>query len=109
MTPTRSALFALASLLIAGCAFDSALSESRKALHEGRAEEALQILERTIKESPQDRAARNEYFRVRDLLSSQWLGQAETLRSTGELEAAEALYRRVQRYDAQNARARLGL
>src|SRR5882672_10254417 len=110
MTSIRCALLAaLAALLVVGCAFDSAVSESRKALHEGRAEDALQILERAVKETPNDRVARQEYFRMRDLLSSQWLGQAETLRSAGELDAAESLYRRVQRYDAQNARARLGV
>jgi len=110
MTPIRSALLAaLAAVLVAGCASDSAVSESRKALQEGRAEDALQLLERATKEAPGDRPARQEYFRMRDLVIAQWLGQAETLRSAGELEAAEGLYVRVQRYDPQSARARLGI
>jgi len=110
MTPLRSALAAaLAAFLAAGCASDSAVGESRKAMHEGRTEDALQVLEKAVADAPGDRTARMEYFRVRELLAAQWLGQAETLRASGELEAAETLYRRVQRYDAANARARAGI
>jgi general secretion pathway protein D len=110
MTPLRSALpAALAVLLIWGCASDSAVYESRKAMQEGRAEDALQALERAASEAPNDRAARQEYFRLRELLTAKWLGQADTLRAAGELEAAEALYRRVLRYDPPSSRARQGL
>jgi len=109
MTPIRSALVAaLAAFLAAGCASDSAVSESRKAMQQGRTEDALQVLEKAAADAPGDRAARMEYFRLRELLAAQWLGQAETLRASGELEAAETLYRRVQRYDPGNARARVG-
>ena len=37
---------------------------------------------------------------MRDMLAAQWLAQAETLRPSGQPEAAAALYRRVQKYDA---------
>src|SRR5882672_1706359 len=109
MTPLRSALPAALALaaLVAGCASYTVVGDSRKALQEGRSEEALQMLEKASASG--DRTARQEYFRVRTMLTAQWLGQAETLRSAGELEAAEALYRRVQRYDPANARARAGL
>ena len=110
MTLIRSALAAaLAALLAAGCAGESALSESRKALHEGRAEDALQVLEKAVAAAPGDRVTRQEYFRLRDTLTARWLGQAETLRAVGELEAAEALYLRVRSHDPQNARVRTGL
>src|SRR6266850_753626 len=110
MKPTHAALLAAITIVLAGgCAPDSAVSESRKALHEGRAEDALQVLERAAKEAPDDRVARQEYFRLRERLAAQWLAQAETLRASGELEAAESLYRRVQRYDPASARARLGV
>src|SRR6266850_1449206 len=114
MKPTHAALLAAITIVLAGgCAPDSAVSESRKALHEGRGEDALQVLERAAKEAPDDRVARQEYFRLRERLAAQWLAQAETLRASGELEAAESLYRRVQRYDPAGARrgapqARLG-
>jgi general secretion pathway protein D len=111
MTLSRTVLLlaALGALLLGGCAADSAVSEARRSLHEGRLEEALQRLEKALKEEPNDRAARQEYFRVRDLLVAQWIGQAQALRVAGESDAAEGLYRRAQRYDPENARARAGL
>ena len=63
------------------------------------------MLERTAKENPEDQAVRAEYFRLRALVIAQWLAQAETLRTSGHAEAAEALYRRVQQYDVSNRRA----
>ena len=110
MTPLRSALLAaLASLLVAGCALHSAVGDSRKAMQEGRAEDALQMLEKAAGDAPGENVARQEYFQLRLRLTAQWLGQAETLRSVGEFEAAELLYRRVLRYDPTNARARAGV
>ena len=110
MTLLRSALLAaLVPLLVAGCAPYGALSESHKALQEGRAEDALQMLEKAAADAPRDNVARQEYFQLRQRLTAQWLGQGDTLRSVGEFEAAEALYRRVLRYDPKNARARAGV
>jgi general secretion pathway protein D len=109
MTLIRSALLAaLAALLAAGCTSYNAVGDSRKAMQEGRSEDALLMLEKAAS-APDNHVERQEYYRMRQVLTSQWLGQAETLRSAGELEAAEALYRRVQRYDPPNARARAGL
>ena len=72
MTPLRSALIAaLAALLIAACARDSAMSESRKAMQEGRAEEALQVLEKAAADPQGDRETRQEYFRLRALVTAQ--------------------------------------
>lgn len=93
----------LIAVLLAGCApfEDPVLSKAREQVAAGRGEQALALLDK-----PQYRA---EYFRTRDLLAAQWLAQAEVLRSAGEPEVAAALYRRVQKYDAESARARAGL
>src|SRR5262249_28300680 len=96
-------------LLLAACAGPSVLEQSRKAANEGRADEALALLQKATRENPDDRAARAEFFRLRDLMSAQWLGQAEMLRQASQFEAAEALYRKVQEYDASNVRAAAGL
>jgi general secretion pathway protein D len=103
-----AAALLFAALFIAACASDP-VSEARRQALDGRGEEALAGLERAMKAEPADRAARNEYFRLRDTLAAQWLGQAEALRAAGELESAEALYRKVQGLDPANARARAGL
>jgi len=98
------------ALLVAGCATTpTPIEEARKHFDRGRGEQALALLERTAKENPEDQAVRAEYFRLRALVVAQWLAQAETLRTSGHAEAAEALYRRVQQYDVSNHRAAAGL
>ena len=100
----------LALLLVAGCATTpTPVEEARKHFDKGRGEEALALLQRTAKENPQDQAVRGEYFRLRALVVAQWLAQAETLRTSGHPDAAEALYRRVQQHDVANHRAAAGL
>jgi general secretion pathway protein D len=96
--------------LLASCALQpTAVDEARKRLHEGRGEEALAILDRAAKEQPDDLLVRGEYFRMREMVSAQWLAQAESLRAAGELDAAEALYRRVLQHNSANARANAGV
>jgi general secretion pathway protein D len=67
------------------------------------------MLEKASKEDPANGAVRAEYFRQRDLLVAQWLGQADAMRLAGQFEIAEALYRRAAKYDPASPRARAGL
>jgi len=97
-----------AGLLLAACAADP-VRDARRQIDEGRGEEALATLEKASKEDKGNFAARGEYFRQRDVLVAQWLGQADTLRLAGQYELAESLYRRVQKYDPRNVRASAGL
>src|SRR5829696_7881938 len=101
----------LVVLLLAGCAtlVDPVVREAREHIAAGRGEQALALLERASREYPDKLDYRTEYFRVRDVLTAQWLAQAEALRSGGQPDAAGMLYRRVLQLDAENARARLGL
>ena len=87
-------------VLLAGCAtaIDPTLREARDHVAAGRTEPALVLLERASREHPNRLQYRAEYVRVRDLASAQGLAQAETLRSSGQPEAAAALYRRVQKH-----------
>jgi general secretion pathway protein D len=100
----RLLIVAISLVLAASCAtpLDPVLREARDHVAAGRGEQALAMLEK------QD-YYRAEYFRTRDMLVAQWLGQAEMLRSNAQSEAAATLYRRVQKYDAANPRARAGL
>ena len=94
-------------LLLGGCALaPTAVDEARKRFAEGRGEEALALLDKAAKDNPK---IRGEYFRMRDLVIFQWLAQAEALRSAGQIDAAEALYRSILARDASNARAAAGL
>jgi general secretion pathway protein D len=97
------------ALTLAACATPSTVEDARKRFSEGRTDEALALLQKATKENPQDLEVRAEYFRMRDVVSAQWLAQAETLRQAGRFEAAEALYRAVQSHDPANQRAVAGL
>ncbi len=102
-----SALAACA--LAAACATDSLVTDTRALMNEGRADEALDRLEKATRENPENHVWRSEYFRQREFAVAQWLVQAETLRLAAQFEAAEGLYRRVLKHDAVNARAKQGL
>ena len=107
----RTLFLTVLLVLLAGCAtaLDPTLQEARDHVAGGRSEQALILLERASRENPERLDFRAEYVRVRDLVAAQWLAQAETLRSSGQPEAAASLYRRVQKYDADSVRARVGL
>ena len=112
VTRLASTLLALAGLLLTACATirtDPVVEESRQLVDAGHGEEALARLDQAAREHPQDRAFRSEYFRERDLLVAQWLGQAESLRLASQFAPAAELYRRVLKYDGENARAKNGL
>jgi general secretion pathway protein D len=98
-----------ACMLLAACALDPILKEAREHFEGGRGEQALVTLDKASREHPSNLAYRNEYFRQRELLVAQWLSQAETLRLSGQFDLAGELYRRIQKHDPQNARARAGL
>jgi general secretion pathway protein D len=100
----------LLALLLGSCAMTpTTVEQARQQLREGRGEEALALLEQASNAEPGNVALRNEYVRQREVLTTQWLAQAEALRVADQPEVAVALYRRVQRFDAANPRAEAGL
>jgi len=98
-----------ACMLAAACAIDTPFKESRELFTQGRTEESLALLEKSMREKPENSGYRAEYFRQRDTATGQWLVQAESLRLAAQFAAAEELYRRVLKYDPANSRAKLGL
>jgi general secretion pathway protein D len=108
--PLRILLVALVTIgILIGCATNPAINEAREHLDAGRNAEALSILDKASRASPENLAYRSEYFRQRELATTQWLIQAETLRLSGQYDAAAEIYRRIQKLDPQNARAQTGL
>jgi general secretion pathway protein D len=101
------ALVAIA--LLAGCTLNPAVKEARDHADAGRREAALDVLDKASRENPGNLSYRSEYFRQRELAAAQWLAQAETLRQSGQFDAAASVYQRIQKYDPQNARAKTGL
>jgi general secretion pathway protein D len=107
-----SGLLAIACLVLSACAAmktDPTVEESRQLIDSGHGEEALVRLEQTAREHPENRQYRSEYFRERDLMVAQWLGQAESLRQSSQFAPAADLYRKILKYDAENVRAKNGL
>lgn len=76
---------------------------------EGRMDDGVLRLEQAMREDPGDHEVRAQYFRQRDIATGQLLLSAESERMARRTDAAESLYRRVQRMDAGNIRAREGL
>jgi general secretion pathway protein D len=110
MSIPRVLLIAAMLCMLSACElFDPVTKNSDKLFAEGRGEESLDLLDKAAKANPGRRNYRAAYFRQRDLLVARWLAQAEALLQSGQFEVAGELYKRVQRYDAENARARNGL
>jgi general secretion pathway protein D len=99
----------LASALLAACATENVIKEAREYFDGGRGEQALATLDKATRENPDNHALRTEYFHEREVLVARWLGQADALRLGEQPDAAEELYRRAQKYDSANARAKAGL
>ena len=99
----------LAVMLLFGCSANPALEESKSLRAEGRIDDGVQRLEQGMRDAPNDRQVRTQYFLQRDLASGQMLAAAEAERANRRFDAAEALYRRVQKLDAGNLRAQEGL
>ncbi len=108
MKRTALLLFFLA-LFTAGCATDGVITEARKEVQDGRGDAALARLEEAMKREPDNHVLRKEFFRVRELLVAQWLGQAAALLTAGQFQASDALYKRVLQQDPANVRARAGI
>jgi general secretion pathway protein D len=104
----RIAALAVLALTLAACA-TPVVERARTSFEQGRGEEALALLQKAAREDPRDSSIRGEYYRMRDLVVAQWLAQAATLRASGQFEAAQVLYTRVQAHDPANARAAAGL
>src|SRR6187431_2079315 len=95
--PLRVLLIALVTIgIFTGCVTNPAIQEAREYLDAGRSEEALNILDKASRANPDNLAYRSEYFRQRELATMQWLAQAETLRLSGQYDAAAVIYQRIQ-------------
>ncbi|HEY6241979.1 MAG TPA: secretin and TonB N-terminal domain-containing protein, partial [Burkholderiales bacterium] len=98
-----------ACALVAACATENLIKDTRTLMNEGRREEALAQLDKAARENPENHAFRMEYVRQSNFAVAQWLAQAEALRGGGQLDAADELYRRVLKYDPANSRAAQGV
>lgn len=99
----------VAVLLICGCAANPAIEEGNRLIGEGKFEDGVTRLAQAMKDDPDNHELRAQYFRQRDLATNQLLKAAEAERIAHHPEAAEAIYQRMQKLDANNHRAKNGL
>jgi general secretion pathway protein D len=81
---------------LAACATNPQVDEGKTLISQGNLEEGLAKLEQASREQPMNTAARNAYVTQREAIVGVYLREGDTLRTWGDLEAAEASYRRAQ-------------
>jgi tetratricopeptide (TPR) repeat protein len=86
-----------AAAALAACASPTqqSVDEGRQLISQGNLEEGLAKLEEVSREYPLDTRARNAYVTQREAIVQVYLREGDTLRTWGDLDAAEASYRRA--------------
>jgi general secretion pathway protein D len=95
--------------LLTSCATQQALREASERYNRGELESSLTTLEQALKNQPNQPELRAAYLRVKERSIGRLLEQADSALRTGNVNAAEPLYRRVLQLDSGNARAQASL
>jgi general secretion pathway protein D len=85
----------VAAALLAACATNPQVDEGKRLISQGNLEEGLAKLEQASRENPQDTVARNAYLTQREAIVGVFMREGDVLRTWGDLDAAEASYRRA--------------
>jgi general secretion pathway protein D len=101
-------LLLLAAALLTACA-NRMVEDSKRLIAQGQTEDGLALLDKAARENPRDPEIRAQLIRERDLAINRQLEAAERARAQGNLEGAEAAYRRALKIDPNQARAKAGL
>ena len=95
--------------MLAGCAAQRSFQDGQHLLDSGKAEEGLAQMEKAYKLDPDNSEYRSQYFRRREIVTFQWLSQAEAAKKNGVWDEAENYYQRILKIDPDNSRAKTGL
>jgi general secretion pathway protein D len=82
---------------LAACATNPQVDEGKQMIAQGNLEEGLAKLEQASLADPLNTIARNAYVTQREAIVGVYLREGDTLRAMGDLDAAEASYRRAQK------------
>jgi len=105
----RLAATFFAGVLLAACAANPALEESRKAFAAGNPEAALRDLRERVATQPGNLELRSYYLRQRDMLVVRQLALAEQARAAGRFDEAAAALKVARAYDPSHPRLLTGL
>ena len=100
------ALAFAAALLLCSCAAEQMGRQARQQMTEGRYEEALQTLNRGVKEHPDSLELRGAWLRAKNEALTKLITEAGSAHAQGQTEAAEQLLVRASQLDPDNARVR---
>jgi general secretion pathway protein D len=99
----------LVTLALLGCAANETYREGQRLMQSGNIEEGLASLEAAHQADPKDGEIRTAYLRARGVAVERFLMAGDGARNTGEWDKAEESYKKVLRFEPDNARARQGL
>ena len=105
----RKPLTLIAVAALAACATNPQVDEGKQLILQGRMEEGLAKLEQAALDRPFSAEARNAYVTQREAVAGALLREGDVLRAYGDLDAAEASFRRVLKVNPGNAQAQAGL
>lgn len=92
--------------LLAGCASQWAHREARSQLESGNFEAGLQLLDRAVRDHPDDLELRTTWLRARSSTALRLLDEATALRAHGQTDPAQRLLDRAIGLDPENVRLR---
>jgi general secretion pathway protein D len=91
----RKTLTSLAIAALAACAANPQIDEGKQLIAKGSFEEGLAKLEQAARERPTDAKARNVYLTQREAIVAVYVREGDALRTFGDLDSAEASFRRA--------------
>lgn len=104
-----SMLAMLVCVVLVGCAAEGLRKEGLALLDAGQTEAGLAKLEEASKSQPDELKYRAEFLRKREQATNNILRTADSDRINNQLDAAEVNYKRVQKIEPGNDRAKTGL
>lgn len=99
----------LALALLGGCTTVPEVNEGKRLIASGRIDEGLALLEKAARSNPRNSEVRSAYVMQKEALVNALLRDGDSLRNAGDLDTAEARYRRAQQLDPSARHAQAGM
>ncbi len=105
----RKALTSIAVAALAACTTNPQVEEGKQLIAKGNFEEGLAKLEQAARERPNEAAPRNAFVTQREAIVGVYVREGDAQRTFGDLDGAEASFRRALRIDPSSPVAQGGL
>ena len=107
--PGRLIIALISAVLVAACASTQLHQQGLDAFEQGHYEEALGKLSQAVSTDPANLTYKLDLKSHQDQAKQKLIAEGDRARAAGDLDAAEAAYRRVLAIESGNARARRGI